>query len=150
MIRKAIHNLLPPGKWIGSPKFQQKLALLEEETKKIIDKVDIQFKVDFLQPTKVNAKWSRLLDIPQTEIESKLRQEKGAYHSYFSQFLTDGIEIEVVSLFRVKIKNIKSEGFKAGDSIGNIQALPIIEFLEEIKPAYVSFEYYNESNGRIA
>ncbi len=150
MIKQAIKALFPPGKWVGGTKFSKNIEELEEAVESIIKKINHEFSSDFSQPTKVNAKWAKLLDVSQTDIEQTLRQEKGASLSYFSQFLTDGMKIEELGLFKAKIKNIEVDDFKAGDAIEESKTNPIIDFLDSIKPAYVSFEYYDMEERRIS
>lgn len=150
MILQAIMALLPPGKWEGGIEFKSGLKHLENETNAVIDNLKWQSTIDFTQPTKANSKWAKLLRVAQTEITQKLIFEKEASRSYFLKLLPEGVKFEEVDLFKAHVKNIPSEGFKSGDSIGSSTTNPTIELLETLKPAYVRFEYYNEANERIA
>lgn len=150
MIKKAIYSLLPPGKWTGSQSFSDALNELENTSNEVIKKINVETAIDFCLPNKQNSKWAKILNVDPTEISQKLSLDKGASLFYLSKLLTDDIKIEEIDLYKVKVKNIPSDGFKAGDGAGDSQPNPIIELLEALKPAYVSFEYYNEDNGRIA
>jgi hypothetical protein len=148
-MKQTIKALLPTGRWVGGESFSKALELLEEVSTEITKKTDSEFRIEFTQPTRANKKWSKLLNVSQIEIDQTLRQEKGASLAYFSQFLTGNMEIEEVELFKAKIKNIEVDAFKAGGSIGKREVNPIIKLFEALKPAYVSFEYYNKNKDRI-